>query len=186
MNDVLEKIRAFADEAHGDQGRKYSPERYIAHPLRVMQTCQAYTSVLPVHAAALLHDVLEDTAVSSDQLRDFLLTLMNTNETNETMRLVIELTDVYTKAAYPKLNRKKRKVKEAARLEKISAGAQTIKYADIMDNCRGIAGQDKGFAPVFLRECQSLLDVMTKGNKDLYQKAQQLLKEEREKLSAVD
>ena len=37
MNEILAAIRKFADEAHGEQKRKYTPERYIVHPVRVME-----------------------------------------------------------------------------------------------------------------------------------------------------
>ena len=60
----LEKIRHFADQAHGGQLRKYTPERYIVHPVRVMETLKKYTDDLTVLAAALLHDVLEDTTTT--------------------------------------------------------------------------------------------------------------------------
>jgi (p)ppGpp synthase/HD superfamily hydrolase len=58
---ILAAITDFADIAHGSQMRKYTPERYIVHPARVMRLCQEYTDDVTVLAAALLHDVLEDT-----------------------------------------------------------------------------------------------------------------------------
>ncbi|MGN6567929.1 MAG: hypothetical protein ACTHJ0_08255 [Flavipsychrobacter sp.] len=36
----LEEVIAFADKAHGSQMRKYTPERYIVHPIRVMELCR--------------------------------------------------------------------------------------------------------------------------------------------------
>lgn len=57
MEEVLEQIRDFADKAHGEQMRKYTPERYIVHPVRVMKICREYTDDITVLAAALLHDV---------------------------------------------------------------------------------------------------------------------------------
>lgn len=61
--DILKNIEEFARQAHGDQQRKFADEPYIMHPIRVMQLCGEYASDLPVLSAALLHDVLEDTAV---------------------------------------------------------------------------------------------------------------------------
>lgn len=178
MNDTLIKITAFADKAHGDQRRKYRDERYINHPVRVMQTCEQYLPTLPVLAAALLHDVLEDTDTGKNEMRNFLLTLMNDNDVSMTMRLVIELTDVYTKEDYPRLNRRKRKKLERERLAKVSAEAQTIKYADIIDNSTDVRSQDNDFALVFLNECKLLLEVMTKGNKELRGEAMEVVDEE--------
>lgn len=171
MDLVLQQVKDFADKAHGEQKRKYSPERYIIHPERVMQMCSLYTDKLPVLAAALLHDVLEDTPVKQRQLHDFLLIIMNEADAKETLSLVVELTDVFTKSAHPRWNRKKRKAKEAERIQKTSADSQTIKYADIIDNCREIVEHDPDFAKTFLRECKALLKLMPKGNKTLYHEA---------------
>src|SRR5688500_3177393 len=109
MNVVLQKIRDYADNAHGEQTRKYTPERYIVHPVRVMETVRQYDPRLPMLAAALLHDVLEDTPVTEDELHDFLKTVMSDTDAAETLHLVVEMTDVYVKSAYPRLNRRERK-----------------------------------------------------------------------------
>ena len=177
MDTVLEQIKEFADKAHGDQKRKYTPERYIVHPIRVMEWCQRYTTSIPILAAALLHDVLEDTPVSKKELQDFLLSVLNEKEAQQTTQLVVELTDVYIKTNYPRWNRKKRKAKEAARIEQTSADAQTVKYADIIDNCREIVTHDPEFAVVFLRECKLLLQKMPKGDAALYKEATNMVED---------
>ncbi|NTS39574.1 bifunctional (p)ppGpp synthetase/guanosine-3',5'-bis(diphosphate) 3'-pyrophosphohydrolase [Flavisolibacter sp. BT320] len=171
MEAVLETIRDFADKAHGSQLRKYSPDRYIVHPVRVMEICRRHTNSLPVLSAALLHDVLEDTTVTEPQLHQFLTTVMSEEDAAQTTSLVVELTDKFTKLAYPRWNRRKRKEKESARIGETSGLSQTVKYADIIDNCREIVEQDSDFARVFLRECKALLKVMPKGDKTLYEEA---------------
>jgi (p)ppGpp synthase/HD superfamily hydrolase len=169
--ETLEKIQHFADAAHGNQMRKYTPERYIAHPLRVMHLCSAFTTDETILASALLHDVLEDTEVTPEDIRTFLFPLLGKQGTEKTLHLVTELTDVYIKRDYPHLNRRKRKQMERARMAGISPEAQTVKYADILDNCREIVSHDPSFARVFLRECKHLLKHMTKGNAQLYKAA---------------
>lgn len=186
METILKKITSFADAAHGDQKRKYADERYIQHPIRVMKTCQHYGYPLPVLAAAILHDVLEDTDVTQQQIKEFLFSIMNETDTNHTISLVTELTDVYTKDKYPRLNRQQRKAKEADRLEKISADAQTIKYGDIIDNASGIVEHGADFAPVFLKEGAELLKRMQKGNKELRQKAMEVIANEMAQLRTHD
>jgi (p)ppGpp synthase/HD superfamily hydrolase len=141
---------------------------------------------LPVLAAAILHDVLEDTSTTPAQIKVFLSTIMNETDTDHTLDLVIELTDVYTKHHYPKFNRRKRKGMEADRIELISAEAQTIKYADILDNSREIAEHDPDFAPVFLRECRMLLQKMKKGNANLREKAIEVLRQEIKQLKTQE
>lgn len=171
MKETLAAIRKFADEAHGEQKRKYTPERYIVHPVRVMELCAKYTQALPVLAAALLHDVLEDTKVGKKEMQQFLESILSKEEAAQTTALVVELTDVYTKTAYPRWNRKKRKRKEAERIQKASAESQTVKYADIIDNCKEIVEHDPDFAGVFLMECRSLLTVIPNGNEELRKEA---------------
>src|SRR5688572_6799687 len=139
MDNTISQIRDFADKAHGDQTRRYTPDRYIVHPTRVMEICQQYTNDRAMLAAALLHDVLEDTDVTKDEIEDLLLTVMDHQQAQRTIKLVVELTDIYVKKNFPQMNRRKRKIKEADRLEKTSAEAQTIKYADIIDNSGEIA-----------------------------------------------
>jgi (p)ppGpp synthase/HD superfamily hydrolase len=173
MEQILEKIKAFADRCHGDQMRKYSDERYIVHPERVMQICKQYTNDITMLAAALLHDVLEDTPVSEQEIRQFLSPLLSEEQVARTLELVEELTDVYVKARYPQWNRRKRKQKETARLKNSSAAAQTIKYADIMDNAPEIAAKDPDFARRFLFEARDLLKAMDKGDPRLYKQAQE-------------
>jgi (p)ppGpp synthase/HD superfamily hydrolase len=164
---ILEKVKIFADQAHGEQKRKYSEERYIQHSIRVMETCQSYTHDYCMLAAALLHDVLEDTAVTSDALHDFLSGIMDPQDATRTLTLVVELTDIFTRKNYPHLNRRARKAKEADRLAHVSAEAQTIKYADIIDNATNIFVHDPGFAVVFIHEGKWLLNRMSKGDPEL-------------------
>jgi len=65
--DLLEEAIALSCRAH--RGQRYpSPERepYIQHPLRVMLAVRTFRTQM----VAVLHDVLEDTAVSVGELRD--------------------------------------------------------------------------------------------------------------------
>jgi len=171
MDSILEKVRIFATDAHCGQTRKYSPEPYIVHPIRVMKTLATAGMPFPLLAAALLHDVLEDTAVTEKELSIFLHGNMSESDAKETMGLVVELTDVYVKQAYPDWNRRKRKEMELQRIVMTRPDAQTIKYADILDNVQEIASQDPDFAPRYLRECLQILNKIDKGNSDLRKSA---------------
>ncbi|RZK50723.1 MAG: bifunctional (p)ppGpp synthetase/guanosine-3',5'-bis(diphosphate) 3'-pyrophosphohydrolase [Pedobacter sp.] len=172
---LLEKIRVFADEVHGEQLRKYTPERYIVHPVRVMELCREYDNRLEILAAAFLHDVVEDTPVSLLEIETFLKTLMPAQQAKKIRKLVDELTDVYIKQDYPHLNRNKRKELENERLSKVSADAQTIKYADLIDNCLDIVPHDPGLGRKFISEALALLSKATQGNADLRKRAIQII-----------
>lgn len=165
--EILEYVRAFADKAHGDQVRKYTGERYIVHPVRVMEMVRKYNEDISVGAAALLHDVLEDTPVMEKEMSEVLRLVMEPGEARMTLQLVVELTDVFVKKDYPGLKRAIRKQKEVQRLAVVSPEAQTIKYADIIDNVTDIVRYDSDFAKVFVREAKSMLVGMTAGNQQL-------------------
>jgi guanosine-3',5'-bis(diphosphate) 3'-pyrophosphohydrolase len=184
--EILEAIIKFTDHAHGDQMRRYTNERYIVHPIRVMQTCQQYSHDPSILAAALLHDVLEDTPVMQEEIRAFLLSLLSAEETSRAVNYVVELTDVFIKKNYPRMNRRIRKDKEAERLSQVSAEAQTIKYADIMDNSVNIVLHDPEFGYVYLKEAQMILEGMTRGNKALHERVLHTVKECREKVHKID
>jgi (p)ppGpp synthase/HD superfamily hydrolase len=171
MEKIIEQVRHFAIEAHGDQRRKFADEPYIAHLERVMSLCHNYTTELPILCAALLHDVLEDTPTTAEQIRIFLEPLLSRTDAEKVLELVQELTDVYTHTRYPGWNRRKRKSREAGRLSAVSAEAQTIKYADIIDNSQDILNAEPEFARKFLYECRHLLTVMTRGHRELREQA---------------
>jgi (p)ppGpp synthase/HD superfamily hydrolase len=62
---TIEKAISIATEAHkGDVDKAGSP--YILHPLRVMFQMETEEEMI----AAVLHDVLEDTAITPDQLKE--------------------------------------------------------------------------------------------------------------------
>ncbi len=65
----LSKAYEFANNAHGEQYRK-SGEPYILHPIQVAEILIDLEMDPDTIAAAFLHDVVEDTDVTLDQLRD--------------------------------------------------------------------------------------------------------------------
>jgi guanosine-3',5'-bis(diphosphate) 3'-pyrophosphohydrolase len=179
---AIDAVEAFAAKAHGDQRRKYTPEPYIVHPVRVMKLCAEYTGRETVLCAALLHDVLEDTPVTREQMLNFLQTVLPGPDAAETLKLVVDLTDVYIKENYPQHNRRRRKQMERDRIALTSPDSQTIKYADIIDNCNEIVKYDTDFAGVFLHECRATLKVMGKGDPGLYRRAVETVEENIHKL----
>ena len=170
-NETLQYIKEFTDRSHGKQVRKYSGERYIVHPVRVMETVRQFNDDVAVLSAALLHDVLEDTPVTAHELKSALVGVMDVRDAQRTLRFVIELTDIFIKKDFPRMNRTVRKQKEAERLSSVSPEAQTIKYADIIDNVTDIVKQDADFARVFVREAKAMLTAMTNGNPELRKRA---------------
>src|SRR3954447_14653113 len=65
----IERAFAFACESHAGQERK-SGEDFITHPLGVARICAGLRLDTATLCAALLHDTVEDTSASLDQVRD--------------------------------------------------------------------------------------------------------------------
>lgn len=172
---LLSKVTDFATKAHGEQKRKYSGEPYIYHPIAVMQICLQVTDDFYVLAAALLHDVLEDTATTKEEISAFLTDLIGPEIAERTLVIVEELTDEYTKASYPHFNRKQRKTLERIRHMRMSNDAKTVKYADIIHNWKDISVNDPDFARVYRHECYDLLKLIPGGSTELYNEAVSLL-----------
>lgn len=69
---MVEKAAAFAAKAHEGMFRKGSRVPYIVHPMEAAAIVSAFTEDEEVLAAALLHDVIEDTKVTREMLeREF-------------------------------------------------------------------------------------------------------------------
>jgi (p)ppGpp synthase/HD superfamily hydrolase len=66
---LLRRAYSFAERAHRGQRRK-DGQAYIAHPVRVARLLGALGYDEDVLAAALLHDVVEDTRVTLEDVRD--------------------------------------------------------------------------------------------------------------------
>ena len=69
---IVEKADLFASVAHGaiGQKRKYSHDDYIVHPRRVAKTVTDIGGTDDMIAAALLHDVIEDTAITGPMIME--------------------------------------------------------------------------------------------------------------------
>lgn len=67
---LLDKAIVFAARAHKDTERRGKGFPYIAHPLEAMAIVATITNDQELLAAACLHDVLEDTNVTYDELKN--------------------------------------------------------------------------------------------------------------------
>ena len=66
---IFEAIQ-FASEKHKDQKRKVYDYPYITHPLMVFHIVSLYTDDLDVQAAAILHDTVEDTDTTIEDIKE--------------------------------------------------------------------------------------------------------------------
>jgi (p)ppGpp synthase/HD superfamily hydrolase len=161
---LVERARIFATAAHAAVGqtRKYTGEPYVVHPVEVAGIVESAGGSNAMIAAALLHDVLEDTGVTFDLLVE--------QFGSEVAELVLWLTDV---SKPEDGNRSTRKALDRQHSAAAPAEAQTIKVADLISNTRSIVAHDPGFAKTYLEEKRLLLDVLTKADPHLLTVARQ-------------
>ena len=162
--DIVTDAEAFAINAHTSIGqtRKYTGEPYHVHPLAVCEIVETVNYDPSVRAAALLHDVVEDTPITIEQVRH--------QFGDRVADLVADLTDV---SKPEDGNRATRKALDREHTANACAEAQTIKLADLIDNSKSILKHDPDFARVYIKEKVELLKVLTKGNPQLRAQAEQ-------------
>lgn len=165
----------FAARAHGEQQRKFTKEPYIEHPKRVAETVRTVPHSTEMICAAYLHDVVEDTEIEIEEIRE--------RFGAKVAELVAELTDEYMKENYPHLNRKARKQKEVERQAEMSKEAKTIKLADVIDNTPDIVKNDPGFGRKYLLEMENLTRVLIGGDKELFERARREVAEGKKALN---
>ncbi len=162
MSDLINRAIHFATEAHQriDHSRKYSGQPYTVHLDQVAKIVASVTDDEEMVAAAWLHDAVEDTSATLNDIeREF---------GSSVAQLVRELTDVSKPGDG---NRSVRKAIDREHLAQSSARAQTIKLADLIDNCKDITKHDSRFARVYLNEMEPLLGVLTEADKGLMRRA---------------
>src|SRR5262245_11748478 len=131
------------------QTRRYSGEAYMVHLEAVAGILRKHGVDAPVVlAAAYLHDTVEDTATTIEEIYD--------SFGEEIAELVYWLTDAETG------RRKVRKLMSAWRLSRAPWNAKLVKLADLADNSADICRKDRYFAPVYLREKAKILELMVK------------------------
>ncbi len=163
MQDSLEEqARRYATQVHAESGqrRKYTDEPYIVHPTAVVELVRSVTDDPVMLAAAWLHDTVEDTATTLNDIENHF--------GPEVARLVEMLTDTAPTQAK---NRAARKMAHFRHTAQASPEAQTIKLADIIDNTRAIVRFDPHFARVYLIEKKIQIGLLQEGSEVLWHQA---------------
>jgi len=165
---TFDKAVAFAGWHHLGHVRKYTGEPYVNHVFNVARlVSRVRYRTTDMVVAAILHDVLEDTAASESDVE--------ANFGREVLRLVLALSD--ERFNEPKVgNRKSRKAETLLRLGQESWDVHTIKLADLIDNSATITQHDPNFARVYMREKAAMLEVLTAGDDDLLERAEDILR----------
>ena len=153
MESLAQTALVFATAAHAAVGqmRKYTDDPYIVHPIRVATTVAKFGGTDEMIAAAYLHDVVEDTGVSIDDIQDMFGPVV--------ARIVDGLTDV---SVPEDGNRAVRKAMDRQHSADATYEAQFVKCADIIDNAHDIGANDPSFNVVYRKEMLLLIQVLDK------------------------
>jgi len=122
------KALAFAAKKHRDQRRKDpAASPYINHPIALAEilSCEMGIIDIEVICSALLHDTVEDTETTQEELE--------TVFGQRISQIVMEVTDDFN---LPKAERKRLQIEHAAH---ISDQAKLVKLADKICNLRDVA-----------------------------------------------
>lgn len=139
MSDAALLLRAAdcAARAHAGQTRKGGAVPYVNHVIEVARLVAEDGREAETVAAALLHDVVEDTQTTLADLERAFGT--------DVAALVGHLTDAPEWEALPRPERKRR---QAAHIAEAPAEARAIKIADQTSNVRDVGRLPRGWAPV--------------------------------------
>ena len=152
----------FAKTAHGMQVRKYTGEPYWYHLKAVAAlVSQVRGRSVEMIEASLLHDTIEDTEITGEQIEA---------EFGPLVRAYVEaLTEPPAVKGGP--NRAARKQMVCVRMLTMPWAVKTIKLANLIDNTQSIATHDPTFAKVYLPEKRMLLNYLLGGDQELWNKA---------------
>lgn len=160
----LQEAMHYAVMWHGDQMRDHTGLPYAVHPIQVMQTVAEVTDDEDMLIAAVLHDIVEDTHVLLETIEELF--------GKRVADLVDWLTDISVESDG---DRQVRKAMDREHLASAPPDAQTIKYADVIDNMKSPHEHSESKRSVYLEEKRLLLEELTKGNSELYVRAWSVL-----------
>lgn len=161
MSQKLLHAVEFAAKAHAGQTRKFSGEPYIVHPVAVARLAARFGLSEDAQVAAVLHDVVEDTEVSIEEVRDFFgpdVALMVWGLTNAKTRLAAAQVNI-------QLNRAARKAIDRDFLRAQGAEVRALKLLDLAHNLSDWP-RDDSFLDLFLDEAAQLHSAIQEGVND--------------------
>lgn len=149
MPDIVTKAKILAKDWHAGQTRKYSGLPYIVHPARVAGHVQGIGGDEAMIAAAWLHDVLEDTRCTAQEIEE------------ECGRDVAHFVDWLTNPSkqFHGMPRESRKRMDRHHLQAAPGAVKIIKLCDRLDNLRDL-GDDHEFNLLYAGESRALVRVL--------------------------
>jgi len=156
---LLERAIALATKHHAGQKRKWGdpPADYLTHPLAVAVLVAEWDEDTSVYAkgalaAAVCHDVIEDTDCTKTELREAV--------GQYTARLVLNLSDVKASGR----NRAQQKALDRDRLKSRCESTLLIKACDRLHNLSTVGDAPEGFRRLYLEESELLVEEVLAGS----------------------
>lgn len=148
-SDLCNQAREFATQRHFGQKRKYLSEiPAIEHPTYVAKRVAEFTSDPEIIAAAFLHDTLEDTSATFDELKHLFGLRV--------AQLVIELTSEKDES-----HRKGKAIYLTEKVNHMSLAARLIKWADREHNVSELSLCPIEFAQTYSDQTLYILEHLT-------------------------
>ena len=129
--DLLDRAIIFAVKAHSGTERRGKGFPYVVHPMEAMEIVASITPDQELLAAAALHDVVEDTDVTVEQLRDIF--------GKRIADLVASESDAFEEGVSEEDSWHQRKQAAIDRLARASRDAKIVALGDKLSNMRAIA-----------------------------------------------
>ena len=149
--DLIKHAEEFAGKKHKGQFRKNKSEPYVNHPLRVGELVRKFKKSHKIEelvSAGILHDTLEDTNTTLEELRENFGELIAS--------IVFELTS--NPLEIEKLGKTKYLSDKLSSNEKVSNWALVIKLADRLDNVSDLVNcSDENFVKRYKDETKEIL-----------------------------
>ena len=128
---LLDRAILFAVKAHAGTERRGKGFPYIVHPMEAMEIVATITPDQELLAAAALHDVVEDTDISADEIRS--------EFGDRIANLVVAESDVFEVGVSEEDSWHARKQAAIDRLAKAPYEAKIVAMGDKLSNMRAIA-----------------------------------------------
>tara|TARA_X000001382_G_scaffold130779_1_gene126881 strand:+ start:4910 stop:5419 length:510 start_codon:yes stop_codon:yes gene_type:complete len=162
----VQKAVTFATKAHKGQVRKYTHEPYVTHPIAVMNIVKSVPHTTEMLMAAALHDVVEDTPFTVEDIRKHF--------GNKVAVLVEALTHDKSDER-GKLKRAERKRLDRLQDAENDEDAQTIRAADMLHNAPSMKKYDPKFWEKVKLEMAETIKVLTKADNTLLRKLKKVV-----------
>ena len=128
---LLDRAVIFAVKAHANTERRGKGFPYIVHPMEAVEIVATMTPDQEMLAAAILHDTVEDTDVTAEEIR---------REFGDRIAdMVVSESDVFTPGVSEEESWRSRKQAAIDRLGRASRDSKMVALGDKLSNMRAIA-----------------------------------------------